>query len=53
MNKFAHPAHAAHHADERLRRFEGHMDTVATISVLVVALTLMAALLTPANLVPW
>ena len=60
MIRFAHPfshSPAAHpagpHADDGLKRFEGHMDTVAVVSVLAISVTLLAALLTPANFVPW
>lgn len=60
MIRFAHPfshspqAHAlGPHAHDRLKRFEGHMDTVAIVSVCAIALALLAALFTPANLVPW
>ncbi|MDB5437987.1 MAG: hypothetical protein JWM33_414 [Caulobacteraceae bacterium] len=50
MTKIAHPLP---HAHDRLGRFEGHMDTMAIVSALAITLTLLAALLTPGNLVPW
>jgi hypothetical protein len=60
MSKFAYPtlrSSTAHtigpHTSDGLKRFEGHMDTMAVIAVLTISVIMLAALLTPGNLVPW